>query len=147
MDKPKVVYAIKHNVTKRIYIGSSRYPKRRFSQHLSMLRNGKHIVEDMQKDFDEYGEDFEFFILCTISDYQDRNKEYEFMAFFETHIRGKGYNYKDHVNFGKLKEKQRVEMRERLKNLVSSLTDEEAEWVLTYVRIAERPLSSGKETK
>ena len=58
MEMPRVIYAIKHNVTKRIYVGSTKYPKERFANHLSMLRNGKHIVEDMQKDFDEYGEDF-----------------------------------------------------------------------------------------
>ena len=105
MDTPRVIYAIKHNVTKRIYVGSSARPKMRFANHLSALRNGKHIVEDMQKDFDEHGDDFTFFVLETISDYKDKDREYEFMAFLESNVRGKGYNYKDHVNFGRLKKK------------------------------------------
>lgn len=106
MELPRKIYAIKHNVTKRIYVGSTKDPKHRFATHLSMLRNGKHIVEDMQKDFDEYGDNFTFFILETVPDYKDRGREYEFMLFLESHIRGKGYNYKDHVNFEERKEKQ-----------------------------------------
>lgn len=102
MELPRVIYAIKHNVTKRIYVGSSKNPQQRLAHHLSMLRNGKHPVEDMQRDFDEHGDDFEFFILDTIFDYQDRDREYDFMVFLESHIRGKGYNYKDHVNFEKM---------------------------------------------
>ena len=107
MTLPREIYAIQHNVTKRIYVGSTKYPKRRFANHLSMLRNGKHPVEDMQKDFDEYGDNFTFLILGTISEFENRDREYEFMMFLESHVRGKGYNYKDHVNFEKRKEKQR----------------------------------------
>ena len=106
MTIPREIYAIKHNVTKRIYVGSTKYPQKRFASHLSMLRNGKHPVEDMQKDFDEYGEDFTFFILGVIPKFEDRNREYELMMLLESNIRGKGYNYKDHVNFEKRKEKQ-----------------------------------------
>lgn len=105
MELPRKIYAIKHNVTKRIYVGSTKDPKHRFANHLSMLRNGKHPVEDMQKDFDEYGDNFTFIILETITEFQNRDKEYEVMEFLESHIRGKGYNYKDHVNFEKRKEK------------------------------------------
>lgn len=105
MELPREIYAIKHNVTKRIYVGSSANPKRRFATHLSTLRNGNHIVEDMQRDFDEYGEDFTFIILGTISKHEDRHREYEVMSFLESNTRGKGYNYKDHVNFEKRKEK------------------------------------------
>lgn len=106
MEAPRKIYAIKHNVTKRIYVGSSIRPEQRYANHLSMLRNGKHIVEDMQKDFDEHGDNFTFFILETLSDYKDKGREYEFMMFLESHIRGKGYNYKDHVNFEKRKGKK-----------------------------------------
>lgn len=105
MDIPRKIYAIKHNVTKRIYVGSTMYPEKRFAGHLQALRNGKHPVEDMQKDYDEYGEDFTFFVMETISKFEERGREYEYMLFFESHIRGKGYNYKDHVNFEKRKEK------------------------------------------
>ena len=77
------------------------------------MRNGDHIVEDMQNDFDEYGDDFTFFILGDISNEEQRRREYVFMAFMESNIRGKGYNYKDHVNFEKLKKKGAVPMNYR----------------------------------
>lgn len=97
MNLPRGIYAIKHNVTKRIYVGSSEDPQKRFASHLNALRRGRHIVEDMQKDFNEHGEDFTFFILGTITKFEDRGREYEFMEFLESHIRGKGYNYNDRV--------------------------------------------------
>lgn len=95
MGYPKSVYAIRHNVTKRIYVGSSAHPANRYKQHLNLLRCGKHGVEDMQKDFDEYGEDYTFFVLEKI-DFAHKEREYEWMWFFDSYTRGVGYNYKDH---------------------------------------------------
>lgn len=96
MDIPRKIYAIQHNVTKRIYIGSSKNPSERYLNHINRLKNGKHTVEDMQKDFDEYGEDFSLFIIDEITTFQDRKKEYEWMKKYKSNIRGIGYNYKDH---------------------------------------------------
>ena len=98
MKMPRKVYAIQHNVTKKIYIGSSYDPKKRYSAHISNLKNGKHPVEDMQKDFDEYGEDFSFSIIDEITKYDERNREYEWMQKHQSNIRGIGYNYKDKEN-------------------------------------------------
>ena len=95
MELPRKVYAIQHNVTKKIYIGSSNNPEKRYLAHVNKLKNGKHTVEDMQQDFDEYGEDFSLFIIDEISTYEDRKKEYEWMRKYKTDIRGIGYNYKD----------------------------------------------------
>lgn len=96
MDIPRKIYAIQHNVTKRIYIGSSKNPAERYLNHINRLKNRKHTVEDMQKDFDEYGEDFSLFIVDEIATFQDRKKEYEWMRKYKSNIRGIGYNYKDH---------------------------------------------------
>ena len=95
MRIPSKIYAIQHNVTKKIYIGISWKPEQRYLNHISKLRNGKHTVEDMQKDFDEYGEDFSFFIIDEITNFEDRKKEYQWMQKYKSNIRGIGYNYKE----------------------------------------------------
>lgn len=95
MDNSKKVYAIQHNVTKKIYIGSSKNVDDRYLNHIYRLRAGKHHIEDMQKDFDEYGEDYSLFILDEITTYSERIKEYEWMRRYNTFERGVGYNYMD----------------------------------------------------
>lgn len=95
MDFPREIYMIRHNKTGRMYIGSSKNAMKRCRSHLNLLRSRKHIVEDMQKDFDECGEDYTITVLETITDYSDRNREYEWMKRHSSHIRGIGYNYKD----------------------------------------------------
>lgn len=97
MDFPRKVYAIQHNVTKRIYIGSSKNVEERYWSHIYALRNGKHPVEDMYSDFVAYGEDFSVFVLDEIKKYEDKGKEYEWMEKYNSHIQGIGYNYKDRV--------------------------------------------------
>ena len=57
------VYMILHNPTGRMYIGQSTKVEQRIKHHMTMLRAGKHPVEDMQKDFNEFGEDYTITIL------------------------------------------------------------------------------------
>ena len=95
MRLPRQIYAIKHNITKRIYIGSSKSAEKRFKAHLGNLRCKKHPVEDMQSDYDKYGEDFTFAVIGEIRNYADRHWEYDLMKLFGTNVRGQGYNYKD----------------------------------------------------
>lgn len=95
MRLPRKVYAIRHNVTNRVYIGSSANVDHRFKSHMYKLRAHKHHIEDMQTDFDRYGEDYTFTILEDITKFEDRVKEYDWMEKYQSHIRGIGYNYKD----------------------------------------------------
>ncbi len=95
MRFPKYVYAIRHNVTNRIYIGSSENVDRRLRNHMCDLRAGRHKIEDMQEDYNKYGENFTFTVLDTVDNWDDRNKEYKWMEAYQSHIRGVGYNYKD----------------------------------------------------
>lgn len=95
MKFPRNVYAIMHNTTKRIYVGSSCRPEARYRNHLSNLRNGKHPVEDMQADYDRHGENYTFFIVDEINSYEERKKELDWMRKLNTTSRGTGYNYKD----------------------------------------------------
>lgn len=97
MRLPRHVYAIRHNPTGRMYIGSSFNIKKRVYQHMQMLRSGCHHVQDMQDDFNEYGEGYSVFILDEITCYRERSKEYNWMKKYGTYIRGIGYNYKDHA--------------------------------------------------
>ncbi len=95
MDFPRTVYAIQHNKTSRTYIGSSKNPEKRVRSHLSALRSGRHSIKDMQDDFDLYGDDYTITYLEEITDYSDRFHEYDWMYRYNSHIRGKGYNYMD----------------------------------------------------
>ena len=63
MTKTKIVYAIMHNKTRRIYIGSTERGSHRLKNHLNALRAGKHKNKLMQDDFDKYGEDYSFYQL------------------------------------------------------------------------------------
>lgn len=94
---PRKVYLIRHKNTGRIYIGSSCKPEKRYLTHMYHLKSGTHPVGDMQKDFDDYGSNFTFTLIDTISDSSEALKEYQWMNNFRSHIRGVGYNYKDNV--------------------------------------------------
>jgi hypothetical protein len=93
----RTIYSIKHNVTGREYIGSSKNPKQRIQRHLAALRGGYHTVEDMQSDFDKYGEDYTISVLEEITDFEKRHREYDLMEEHKSYIRGEGYNYKDTI--------------------------------------------------
>ena len=95
MRLPRDIYAIQHNVTKRIYIGSSRDVKGRYMNHMYRLRANKHSVEAMQDDFNNYGENYSLYILDKITDFSDKGKEYEWMSKYKTYDREYGYNYKE----------------------------------------------------
>lgn len=94
---PRTVYAIQHNITKRIYVGSSNDIESIYRSHMSALRNHRHNVEDMQSDFDKYGENYSLFILDEIKEFSEIGKKYEWMGILKSNIRGTGYNYKNNA--------------------------------------------------
>ena len=55
----------------------------------------KETADEMQKDFDEYGEDYSLFVLEVITSYEDRFREYELMKEYGTFDKSVGYNRKD----------------------------------------------------
>ena len=93
MNYPKKIFAIQHNKTKRIYIGSTGNLDRIYLNLMNLLRRGVHPVEDMQKDYNEHGEDYSVYTLGTIKSAADKDQEYEWMRTYNSYIRGKGYNY------------------------------------------------------
>ena len=130
MDFPRTVYLIRHNKTKRIYIGSSKRPEQRFKSHMEALRSGRHPVEDMQTDFDQYGEDYTVEFLEVITKFEDRHHEYDWMKKYNSHIRGIGYNYKDVSN----NERKKNRNREKLLRYIGNISEEEA---LTFISLFE----------
>ena len=95
------VYAIKNQVTGKMYIGSSRCISYRFKSHLSALRSGRHVNKDMQDDFNLYGE--ENFIFIPLFETSERHKtdlEYFLMEILRTHDINTGYNNKDRGGTG-----------------------------------------------
>lgn len=95
MDYPRIVYALRHNPTGKIYIGSTRHPQKRLMTHFYTLKNGNHQVKAMQEDFDKYGDDYSVFILDVITRWYDRQKEYYWMDVFHTRDPVLGYNTND----------------------------------------------------
>lgn len=92
MNYPRLVYAIQHNVTGRIYIGSSSDIVRRYNTHMCKLRKGNHSNKLMQYDFSKYGDDYSLFKIDTIENGLERLKEFEWMIKLNTKDDGFGYN-------------------------------------------------------
>lgn len=95
MRYPRKVYAIRHNVTNRVYIGSSANPDVRFAAHLSELKGNRHSVKLMQEDYNKHGDDYTFSILDTITNMSESEKEYEWMKRMRSDTSESGYNYHD----------------------------------------------------
>ena len=62
------IYALQHNVTKKIYIGKSENLYTRYMFHLRDLKLQKHHSREMQEAFNKYGADFSLYILEEIED-------------------------------------------------------------------------------
>ena len=120
MKFPRTIYAIKHNQTKRIYIGSTAELEKRYRTHIYSLRKHKHPSKEMQKDFDLYGEDYTVFILGEIRNIDEKRKEYEMMKKYNTFDTAIGYNQGD---LKRLKKESSVVMN--VSNYVEGLLERE----------------------
>ena len=96
----KTIYCIRNRVTGRVYVGMTKNPTRRFEQHLSALRGGRHKNELMQEDFCKYGNVFSLEILSTDAHCQEQTKQ-KWILKFKSYDRKYGYNYKDPSIFRK----------------------------------------------
>ena len=96
---PRVVYALQHNVTKKIYVGATKDPVKRFFSHLSALERGDHWIPDFQSDYDTYGDDVHFYYLDMILDKSQAIKEFEWQVRLNTLDRETGYNYLDTIGY------------------------------------------------
>lgn len=63
------IYLIKNKITGDSYIGSSVNVKKRFKEHLGLLRRRKHVNRFLQNAFNKYGEQyFDFILVCNCSE-------------------------------------------------------------------------------
>lgn len=108
MDYPKIVYAIQHKVTKKIYIGSTNNLESRFKTHISMLKNNKHNSPLMQREYNKFGGIYDVFILDRIHCYNEKHKEYEWMRYYKTQDDKYGYNSQDK---GRMKKEYSVPLK------------------------------------
>lgn len=88
------IYAIQHNVTGRVYVGRTKNLEQRYFTHMTKLRTHTHTSPIMQKDFDEYGEDYSVFILERTSENLKGN-EFRWMELLNTNNPEIGYNGQD----------------------------------------------------
>lgn len=100
MGDMRTIYAIRHNPTGKVYVGSSTQVDRRIRGHILNLRRGVHPVEAMQEDYYRFGEDYSFYILerCPKDVQQLIRREYLWMDVLHTRDPERGYNYKDWTN-------------------------------------------------
>ena len=98
MRIPRTIYAIRHNQTNRVYVGSSWDTKSRIKNHIYALRGGRHKNALMQSDFDEYGEDYSYFKLGEITEFSDRYLEFVWMEVLHARDVAYGYNSRDNSN-------------------------------------------------
>lgn len=83
------IYSIYCKVTDKYYVGQSIEIEERLNHHKSRLRNGKHKIRDLQRDFDKYGEDNFIFKV-------EKYIEPQFLSSLETHF----IEFYDSVNKG-----------------------------------------------
>ena len=88
------IYAIKHILTDRMYIGSSSNLSTRIRQHFSDLRCNRHANTYLQRSFNKHGEDeFEWTILELVdNDVVLLEREQQWINKLGTTSRKKGYN-------------------------------------------------------
>ena len=91
----RYVYAIQHNETGRIYVGSTKDTTKRYLAHMWDLKKGKHCNKAMQRDYDKYGGKYSLFVLDEIKNYEERDKEYYWMEKLKTYDTRIGYNTND----------------------------------------------------
>lgn len=96
MKLPRTVYALRHDATGKLYIGSTANTHQRLLKHANRLKNGTHNSKNLQADYNSHEDKgLTFIVLDTIRTYTERNKEYEWMAVYDTCNPAHGYNYAD----------------------------------------------------
>lgn len=96
-ERKTTIYAIQHCPTGRIYVGRTKDFDSRVKSHFIALKSGSHPNELMQRDYNDYGNDYDLFVLEVVeSIYPDmRESELKWMDKLNTGDPQVGYNYKD----------------------------------------------------
>ena len=87
------VYCIRCKVNNKAYIGSSADIKKRWIEHKSRLKVGKHPNKQLQEDYNKYGADnFLYSILINCESQYLLKYESMYILLFDTMHINKGYN-------------------------------------------------------
>lgn len=95
MEAPKFIYRIFNFANCKSYIGSSKFPVLRFRQHMNLLKRGKHPNNELQNDFDKYGDVFVLSVMCKRTKFRSESEEYAWMKKLMTYDNHYGYNTHD----------------------------------------------------
>lgn len=93
--KDEWVYVITNAANNKKYVGSSRHPELRFRNHISALRSGNHPCPEMQMDYNEFGEVFDYEVVGKNNGDEDDHSEYTVMRALKTYDERFGYNSHD----------------------------------------------------
>ncbi|MBN1349213.1 GIY-YIG nuclease family protein [candidate division KSB1 bacterium] len=75
--QPMGIYQIKNNRNGKLFIGSAKNLSGKLNSHRFQLKNGLHPIKDMQKEFNEVGEEgFSFEILDYLKPKDDLKRDY-----------------------------------------------------------------------
>lgn len=91
MSRSKIIYAIQHDITGRVYVGMTEHLQNRLDTHFSLLKSHKHSNKAMQKDCDEHGFGYTVYILEEVSP-EEKWKERYYMETMRTDDPEIGYN-------------------------------------------------------
>ena len=98
-DDHYYVYAIVCSQNNKRYVGCTHNPRKRAWEHISELKRNAHVVEDLQTDFNKYGQNA--FHIELLGKYYggvaQTTYERDWMDYFMSYIRARGYNYRDSI--------------------------------------------------
>ena len=90
----QAIYQITNKINGKIYIGSTNNLSKRWNNHRSKLRNGKHENDYLQQAWNKYGEDaFEFSIVEEVNDSNRIDREIHYLSETKCYEREIGYNF------------------------------------------------------
>lgn len=96
--RKEYVYVLTHLPTNKKYVGRTVNPQRRYMEHMNALVHGKHYNKHMQADYNKYGGDYQFDVVCveTKADTEGfLQDEKTLMRKLKTYDERFGYNDKD----------------------------------------------------
>lgn len=139
------VYQIYNTKTNKRYIGSSLCVSRRWTQHLHLLRNGKHHSKHLQSAWNKYGEEsFVFECLEYCNPEQMLQLEHKYIVDYNATNREFGYNITEdveHVAVLSKEDRQRIS-----KSLIGRKWTEEQRKKFIETRTGKR-MPKSSETK
>ena len=96
MKFPRVVYALRHDATGKVYVGSTSNLHARILMHINCLKRGEHQVPGFQSDYDQHeNKNLSVTVLDTVENWDEKDREYEWMDRYKAHDPRYGYNYLD----------------------------------------------------